>query len=255
MRYRLAIAVLVGVLASCVGEVSPSLSGPQRMDRDMKAANTPDADTPPSPDAGPIVEDMGGDAHTPPDAEPDMPAPGPVLPDYMDPSYDPNRAFRGRQQDLFACQDPAAPTPLEGITYARFQRLGSVEWVRNAGMFFETRHTRAKTRGNPSFTADGDRNPFGVAVQGGFSTWRGQALMDKAIISGHIDLMPYASRAWTQRSHPRATDAALDCMYDDASAPDRACVEAFVTSLLGHAVYFRTPTPDEDAQLAYHALQ
>lgn len=216
----------------------------------MSRTGPPDADTPPAPDAGPGDRDMGRDASMPaPDASPDMAPPGPALPDYMDPAYDPNRAFRGRQQDLFACQDPSAPTALEGITYSRFRRLGSVEWVRNAGMFFGTRHTSARR-----LTADGGRNPFGVQVKGGFSTWRGQALMDKAIISGHIDLMPYASRAWTARRHRSAQDGALDCMYDDAAVPDRACAQAFVTSLLENAVYFRAPSDEEVAQLTDHAV-
>lgn len=234
----------------------------------------PGADADVLPDNGMNAgsEDMGGDASSdgadltdeadgsmgdlgvdPPDSgggDDDMATtPSLDVPDYLVSGYNPNATFQNNQQDLFTCQ--GTTIPVEGITLSRFQRLESVEWVRNTGLFFGTRHTRATKR----LPAEAERNPFEVSIKGGYSTWREQAQMDTSVISGHVDLMPYASQNWQDRVHMASKDSALDCMYDGATMPDRACVTAFAKQLLERGILFRPTTDEEVSLLVDHAIE
>ncbi len=251
----------------CVGDLK-SNGAPSSDSVDMSSP-TPQRDmwTPIYNDMGELVDfamppaaDMGEDMSAREDMTPDMSSPPRMVPDYLKPTYNPNEAFSGRQQELFTCEDLSAPIVGDGITLSRLQRIESVEWVRNSGLFFGTRHTRVKkdnpdTSAREDYPAEAERTPFEVVVKGGYSTWRQQAQMNSAVISGHVDLMPYASRNWVNRVHAAARHSDLDCMYDESGLPDEACVTTFVTVFLEDGVLFRPPSAEEVTQLVDHAMQ
>lgn len=241
------------MLAGCVGElegdgqgqtdVLPGVSDSGQAGADMPVVMYDDMGR--AIDAGGMTgEDMSG-------VKVDMGPPRPNLPLYTDPTYNPNATFAGRQHELFVCDDLSAPIVGDGITLSRFQRVESTEWVRNSGLFFGTRYTQVKA----NYPAEADRTPFEVEVKGGYSTWRNQAHMNGSVVSGHVDLMAYASRNWVNRVHPPAMDAALDCMYDDSALPDEACVTGFVTTLLSEGILMRPASAEEVTQLVDHTMQ
>lgn len=179
------------------------------------------------------VEDWIGDgAPTHCDAEP-VAAP-PSDPNHLDPDA------------LFTCDGPD-----ESSTPSRIRRVGQREWTRAVVKPLSGTWWGSTAKDNP-FTA-----PDGLP----YSTWPADVTIDSATLDLYMLVLPEAPAIWNARD-PRAapgflpgertavvySNPALRCIFDDA-APDGACVDLYVGTLLRDGVLFRTPTDGEFARL------
>lgn len=162
------------------------------------------------------VSDDGPDA-TPPLSEPDPNA----LP----------------QDALFACDaDVPASSP------ARLRRIERREWVRATGSS-ETGYKASEVART---------NPFDAPSAAPYSTWANGAGIDATTLDLYLGVLADTVRPWLARDLRRTPrtydDAELRCMFEDA-APDDACIDYYLTSLLEDGVLYRTPSDGEHSRM------
>lgn len=178
-------------------------------------------------DAGP--NNSNPDGGGPNNADPDMGVPGPP----------PEASGNQLNQDmLFVCGDDLA------YTYSRVRRIGRSEWTRNVGN---------------SVGSDADKNPFDSLPIHPYNTYSADESVNESILDIYLDTVRAGTYGWATRDRYRAgalasnvDDDATECMYDEGSRPDAACVSTWTGILLERGVLFRPPSQAEhDALIAF----
>lgn len=166
------------------------------------------------------------------DAEP-LAAP-PSDPNHLDPDT------------LFTCDGPD-----ESSTAARIRRIERREWTRAV----------VKPLSGTWWGSTAKDNPFAAPDGLPYSTWPADVTIDPATLDLYMLVLPEAPAIWNARD-PRSApgflpgertavvygNPALRCIFNDA-APDDACLDLYVQTLLRDGVLFRAPTDGERARL------
>lgn len=172
----------------------------------------------------------------------DAPAPPPPSdPNHLDPDA------------LFTCTDDA---PI--ATPARIRRVERREWTRAV----------VKPLAGTWWGSTAKDNPFAAPDRLPYSTWPSDVTIDPATLDLYLLVLPEAPAVWNARDSIRGADgiipgartavvyrnAELRCIFD-AAAPDDACIDTYVDTLLRHGVLFRTPTAGERERLRAFLVQ
>lgn len=166
------------------------------------------------------------------DAEP-LAAP-PSDPNHLDPDA------------LFTCDGPD-----QSSTPARIRRVERREWTRAV----------VKPLSGTWWGSTAKDNPFAAPDGLPYSTWPADVTIDPATLDLYMLVLPEAPAIWNARD-PRAAPGYLPgertavvydnrplwCIFNDA-APDDACLDRYVRTLLRDGVLFRAPTDGEHARL------
>ena len=173
------------------------------------------------------------------------------------------------------CDDPAPPPPSDpnhldadalfmcagadsAVTPARIRRIERREWTRAV----------VKPLAGTWWGSTAKDNPFAAPDRLPYSTWPSDVSVDPATLDLYMLVLPEAPAIWNTRDSIRGGDgvitgvrteivyrnAALRCMFD-AAAPDEACIDTYVDTLLVHGVLFRAPTDGERARLRAFLVQ
>jgi hypothetical protein len=139
------------------------------------------------------------------------------------------------QDALFLCDAAPASSP------ARLRRIERREWIRATGSS-ETGHassTVART------------NPFDAPAAAPYTTWATGGI-DPTTLDLYFGVLADTVQPWTGRDVVRVPrtydDPELRCMFED-TAPDSACIDYYLTSLLEDGVLYRAPTAGEMSRL------
>ncbi|MDH5671197.1 MAG: DUF1588 domain-containing protein [Myxococcales bacterium] len=140
------------------------------------------------------------------------------------------------QADLFTCDGAPASSP------ARLRRIERLEWVRATGSS-ETGYKASQVART---------NPFDAPPAAAYSTWSQGVGIDATTLDLYFGVLGDTVLPWMAqdlRRTPRTyDDAGLRCMFDDA-APDDACIDYYLDSLLQDGVLYRPPTDGERTRL------
>lgn len=171
----------------------------------------------------------------------DPPSPPPSDPNHLDPDT------------LFTCVGDDAP-----VTPARLRRVERREWTRAV----------VKPLTGTWWGSTAKDNPFAAPDRLPYSTWPSDVTIDAATLDLYMLVLPEAPALWNTRDPIRGSagtipgerteivyrNAALRCMFD-AAAPDDACVDTYVDTMLLHGVLFRAPTDGERARFRAFLVQ
>ena len=137
-----------------------------------------------------------------------------------------------------------------GATPARIRRLGRLEYSANVGT---KNGLKAPLIDNPSDT---------------YSTYSASETLDPSTLREYMRHTGLAGGTWSitnNNGSPRMKvlggDNAIDglaCIqvrWNGVVDPDIDCIERFVTKVLTHGVYFRTPSQDEVSRLTTFAIE
>jgi hypothetical protein len=146
---------------------------------------------------------------------------------------DPNRS---PQAELFMCAGEPASSP------ARMRRIERREWVRATGSS-ETGYKSSEVART---------NPFDAPPAAPYSTWSEGVSIDPTTLDLYFGVLGDTVSPWLGRDVTRTPrtydDPELRCMFED-SAPDSACIDYYLTSLLEDGVLYRTPNEGERQRL------
>lgn len=156
---------------------------------------------------------------------------------------DPNALDQGA---LFTCASPTVDA-----SPARLRRVERREWT----------HAVVKPLSGTWWGSTARDNPLSAPEGLAYSTYTRDVSVDPATLDLYMLVLPEAPAIWTARDPQGAPgfipgvrtaavydDPTLRCMFEDA-APDAACIDNYVDTLLREGVLFRSPTEGEHARL------
>ena len=132
---------------------------------------------------------------------------------------DPNRL---PQPSLFTCSDPQAPRS----SPARLRRLITPEW------------TRAFGRGHSEALGN---NPYKPDANARYSTHRQQLTTDAPTLD---QMLAFEAELPLDRWNIEVT-----CIFDEGKMPSDTCISESIATILERRVYFRPPTPSQQARI------